>query len=480
MRLSEAAPVVRGILRGEDCLFEGVSIDSRRTRRGDLFVAVCGRRCDGHDFIGQAGQRGAAGALVSATSRHRIAQIKVDDTSAALGRLGAHWRRRFDRPVVAVTGSSGKTTVCRLLASILNQGGNCLAPRASFNNQWGVPLTLLRMRERHTHVVIEMGMNRRGEIETLSALTTPTIALINNVSPAHLDGLADLQSIAAAKAEIFSGLERTGTAVLNADDRFYDYWRQRAGVDNILSFGLRAESNKTESNKTGANKAGANKSAANKNDAEVSAAAISGSPAGSEFELRIARRRVGVRLPLPGRHNVVNALAAAAAAHAAGAGLRQIKSGLESATAAGGRLCPLDGLHGARIIDDSYNANPASSKAALDVLAGSEGERIAVFGCMAELGGQSDEFHYQVGLHARRCGIERLVGFGPADSSKIANYVRGFGPGAQRFDDLGDLLENLVPMLGGGVTVLVKGSRSAGMERVVSGLVALPEGGLSC
>ena len=477
MRLSQAAAITRGTLRGSDCLFDGVAIDSRRISHGDLFVAIRGERHDGHDFIDQAGKKGAAGALVcgagsgTGTGRH-APRITVDDTTVALGQLGAHWRSRFTQPVVAVTGSNGKTTVSALIASILNRGGNCLSPRASFNNQWGVPLTLLRMREHHTHVVIEMGMNHPGEIEYLSGLAKPDIALINNVAPAHLAGLVDLESIADAKAEIFSGLAPAGTAVLNADDPFYGCWLRcvranKAGVDKVVSFGLNQSSDVS---------------------ADVSATEISGGAGGSAFELNIKGQRIRVVLPLPGRHNVSNAVAAAAAAHAAGAGLEQIRSGLESFTALNGRLCPLDGLNGALIIDDSYNANPASTMAALDVLAGFGGERIAVLGPMAELGEQSDDFHYQVGAHGRRCGIDRLMCLGmcpemcpePADHSKIANYVRGFGPGAECFDNLGDLLDKLAPMLASGVTVLVKGSRSAAMERVVSKLVSKPEGGPRC
>lgn len=475
MRLSEAAAITHGALRGGDCLFHGVAIDSRRTRHGDLFVAIPGAQRDGHDFIGQAGDHGAVGALVSKAGEGGVAKIKVSDTTAALGQLGANWRRRFARPLVAVTGSNGKTTVSALIAAIFNGGGRCLSPRASFNNQWGVPLTLLRLREHHTHIVIEMGMNHPGEIEYLSALARPDVALINNVAPAHLAGLTDLRGIADAKAEIFSGLSPGGTAVLNTDDAFYDHWRRGIGAGRVLSFGTRET-------------------------AAVVAADISVDPQSSAFELRIggrgghdgqgghrggpdAARRVRVRLPLPGRHNVLNAAAAAAAAIAAGAGVEQIKAGLESFAALDGRLRPRAGLNGALIIDDSYNANPASVKAALAVLAGFDGGRIAVFGVMAELGAQSDALHREVGRHAHRCGIERLLCLGRKDSGAIAGYRDGFGAKTKCFDARGPLLAHLVPMLGSGVTVLVKGSRAAAMERVAARLVAeaaKPQGGSSC
>ena len=487
MSLSEAAAITHGALRGSDCLFHGVAIDSRRTHRGDLFVAIPpaagASGADGHDFIGQASAHGAVGALVSKAGLSGVgdagvAQIKVADTTAALGQLGANWRRRFDRPLVAVTGSNGKTTVSALIAAIFNGGGRCLSPRASFNNQWGVPMTLLRLREHHTHIVIEMGMNQPGEIEALSALARPSVALINNAAPAHLAGLTDLRGIADAKAEIFSGLIPGGTAVLNADDEFYDHWRRRArGAGRVLSFGTRKA-------------------------AGVVAADISVDPQSSAFELRIGgrggrggrgsprdARRIRVRLPLPGRHNVLNATAAAAATTAVGIGLTQIKAGLESCVALDGRLRPLAGLNGALIIDDSYNANPASVKAALEVLAGFDGGRIAVFGVMAELGAQSDALHREVGRHAHRCGIQHLLCLGPKDSGAVAGYMDGFGKKAKCFDAPGPLLAHLVPMLEAGVTVLVKGSRAAAMERVAAELVAeagaatamtMPRGGALC
>ncbi len=468
MRLSEAAAITHGALRGADCRFHGVAIDSRRIRRGDLFVAIAGARRDGHDFVARAGDHGAVGALVadagtgaSADAVTPVPQIAVPDTTAALGQLGAEWRSRFEIPLVAVTGSNGKTTVSAMLAAIFNAGGYCLSPRASFNNQWGVPLTLLRLREHHTHAVIEMGMNHPGEIATLSALARPGVALINNVAPAHLAGLADLQGIADAKAEIFGGLAGDGVAVLNADDQFYEHWLRRikAGKGRVLSFGVRETADVVA--------------------ADISTAAGVGTGTGTgdgggEFELRVGGQSARVRLPVPGRHNVLNAAAAAAAATAAGAGIAQVKAGLESFAAPDGRLRLRAGLNGALVIDDSYNANPASVTAALDVLAdyrNREGARVAVLGVMAELGGQSAEFHHQVGAHGRRCGIEHLLCLGPEKSDDLDGYARGFGLQTKRFGELNSLLAHLEPMLAKGVTVLVKGSRAAAMERVVAALV---------
>lgn len=494
MRLSEAAAITHGKLSGVthsgDQPFHGVAIDSRNLQRGDLFIAIAGEKRDGHDFLAQAGARGAVGALVAKSRNEetsqtsQLAQIKVHDTTVALGKLGAHWRRKFNLPLIAVTGSNGKTTVSALIAAIFNHGdgndhhnkngdkteiknddkhanknknGNpCLSPHASFNNQWGVPITLLRMREHHTHAVIEMGMNHGGEIKLLSKLARPDIALINNVAAAHLGGFDDLQGIANAKAEIFSGLAANGTAVLNADDQFYAYWRAAIGDGKVVSFGL-------------------------SETADVIASAISNTASGCEFLLTIGAQHARIALQILGQHNVRNAIAAAAAATAAGAGMQQIKAGLESFTAINGRLCKLRTPSGAVILDDSYNANPASMTAALDVLASFAGVRIAVLGAMAELGEQSAEFHRQIGAHCLRCRIEHLFCLdAPNNVANTANaaivgYLQGYGVHALRFLEVNSLQAYLSLYLTSGVTVLIKGSRMAAMERVVVALTAQTE-----
>ncbi len=445
MQLSQAAAITHGELHGDDGLFKSVTIDSRRIEDGDLFVAIPGTHYDGHDFIAKASAHGAVGALVSHMSVvGEVPQVRVKDTTTALGQLGAHWRTCFDFPIVAVTGSNGKTTVSGLIASILNQSGDCITPHNSFNNHWGVPLTLLRIRKHHTHAVIEMGMNQPGEIAYLSGLAQPDIALINNVATAHLAGFGCLQHIADAKAEIFTGLKRTGIAVLNADDPYYQVCLRHIGKREVLRFGVRGRMGDAST--------------------DISADIPSGTP--SKFELKVDRQHAHIRLKLLGKHNVRNALAAAAASHAAGATLPEIKAGLEGFTAIKGRLNPLKGINGAQIIDDTYNANPASSMAALDVLADFSGERIAVFGGMAELGAQSDSLHHQVGAHARRCGIDHWMSFGASRQ----HYASGFGAGAEYYDDLKRLTDRVVPLLSPDTTVLVKGSRSAAMERVVEKL----------
>ena len=453
MRLSAAAEIVGGKLTGRDDIFRGVVIDARECQAADLFVALPGRRRDGHEFIAQAAHRGAAAALVSRapsdTKAACLARVAVPDTTAALAQIGAHWRGRFNIPVAAVTGSCGKTTVSNLIASILNQTGNCLMPRGSFNNHWGVPLTLLRLRAAHTHAVLELGMNRRGEIAALSELVKPAVALINNAAPAHLAGLGNLRGIAAAKAEIMRGLDAAGTAVLNRDDAFYDYWARHAAAHTTLSFGLNATAQTC---------------------ADIRATDIAVDAAGSSFKLHIRKQCVRVRLPLLGRHNIRNALAASAVTHALGAPPARIAAGLAAAAAIPGRLRRGRGLNRARLLDDSYNANPSSCRAALDALAEFDGRRIAVFGAMAELGARSAELHREVGAHARHAGLDKLIIFGAAKDADLAAYAQGFGAPTPRFHQLADLIAMLSPLLAEDVTVLIKGSRAAGMERVVAAL----------
>lgn len=468
MRLAEAAKVVRGELRGEDAGFARVVIDSREVERGDLFVAIAGGRVDGHAFVGEAGRRGAVGAMVAGdvdvdVDGGGISQIRVADTTRALGALGGDWRRRFGMPVVAVTGSNGKTTVSALTAAILNEGGRCLAPRLSFNNQWGVPLTLLGLRAEHRYAVVEIGMNRRGEIGALSELVAPDIALVNNVAPAHLagEGLGSVANVAAEKADIFRGLKAGGVAILNADDAFH---RECAGGlgglggRRVVYFGVREAEAEAEVR-------------AEAGGLAVRAEKIRLGEDGSAFDLVVEGRRVEIRLPLLGRHNVQNALAASAAAFAAGAKVEEMKRGLEGFAALSGRLRARRGLGGARILDDSYNANPASAKAALDVLAEFAGERIAVLGAMKELGARSDDLHREVGAHGRARGIERLLCLGARGGSDIGNYARGFGGGAACYEDAERLVEELAPTLHNQATVLVKGSRAAAMERVATRLL---------
>ena len=450
MALSQAAAIVEGALHGEDAGFETVSIDSRQVGKDTLFVAIPGKKFDGHDFVNDAGNLGASGAMVSTLQDFSLPQIVVKDTTRALGQLGGKWRSRFELPVAAITGSNGKTTVTAMVASIFRQAGQCLAPEKSFNNQWGVPLTLLNLKQEHDFAAIEMGTNHRGEIEYLSRLTRPTIALINNVSTAHVEGLGSVQGIARAKAEVFAGMGPGGIAVLNADDPFYQFWCEQFHdcVENgrIITFGWHG-------------------------DLDIFCSNPEPGISSSQFDLNIEAISLDVSLPLPGEHNIMNALAAAAVAHAAEVGLEQIKSGLQAVEDVPGRLNFKHGVANSTIIDDSYNANPNSIRVAINALDRIPGRKIAVLGVMAELGESGPGYHNEIGHYARNHGIDQLFCYEPGQSGLAKQYAAGFGKGSILFDDIKVMIEEVKNLLTEDVVVLVKGSRSSRMERVVAELV---------
>lgn len=450
MGMFEAANIVNGNISGADCMFRSVTTDSRSVGQGDLFVAIPGQSFDGHDFISDAQSRGAVGAMVSSVTNSDIPQIKVSDTTAALGKLASQWRSRFDVPVMAITGSNGKTTVVSMIASILNTNGNCLSPDGSYNNQWGVPLTLLKLRNDFDYAVIEMGTNHPGEIKYLSLLTNPTIALINNVGSAHLEGLKTEQQISNAKAEIFSGLGANGVAVINADDKFYSQWTDQLNAErksvNVVTFGL-------------------------KNLADVTLEQLQLELLLSQFDLVIGNDRITINLPLPGEHNVKNALAAAAISHAAGMDMKTIKAGLESIKAVKGRLNFRGGHNNSTVIDDSYNANPHSVNAGIDVLSKFEGRKILVLGAMAELGKASKELHIGIGEYARQKNIDMLLCLASNSNDHSKYYEQGFNGETKVYDDVDELVRNLKENLQKDAFVLVKGSKSSGMGRVVENIV---------
>jgi UDP-N-acetylmuramoyl-tripeptide--D-alanyl-D-alanine ligase len=456
MTLSEVAMVTDGSLHGEDHRISSVSIDSRRVRHNGLFVAIPGERFDGHDYVGDAKARGAIGALVSRVVDDEINQVAVADTTCALGRLAAHWRRGFDVPVIGVTGSNGKTTVTAMLRHILAVSGSPLSPRESYNNQWGVPLTLLRMHAGHSHAVIEMGMNHTGEIAYLTGITQPTVALINNAAAAHLEGVGTLDQVARAKGEILSGLRADGVAVLNRDDRYFDLWRMRCGGCRIIGFGVAPE-------------------------ADIRAREIRTGAGNVRFRLEGAAGNAQVSLQVAGRHNVMNAVAAIAAGHAAGVPLVDMVRGLEDFDGIPGRLRHTRAAGGAALIDDSFNANPASMAAAIDVLSATGGRRVLVVGAMAELGDSTEALHASVGEQARNAGIERLLVLDDSGFSGLEGYRHGFGGGTEWFSDVTALVEALGDDTREGSTILVKGSKSSRMGRVVAALeTAMDSGGTSC
>ena len=441
MTLSAAATVLKGTLHGADAEFSGVSTDTRTLRAGDLFVALAGPRFDGHGFVNEAAAKGAVGALVSRVPDADIATVQVADTHLGLGQLGAHWRRQFQIPVIAVTGSNGKTTVKNMIAAILNERGPGLATQGNLNNDIGVPLTLLRLKTGDRHAVIEMGMNHPGEIDYLTKLARPTIALINNAAAAHLAGLGSVEAVAHAKGEIYAGLGDDGIAVVNVDDAYAGLWRGLAAAHRVISFGL-------------------------DQPADVSAE-YALDAGGSTIHLKTQQGEISMRLSLLGRHNVLNALAAGSAALAAGASLADIQAGLEKLKTISGRLEVKRGRHGARVLDDTYNANPGSLAAGVEVLKAASGERVLVLGDMGELGDAAHDIHRRVGQLAKSLGIEHLYALG--ELSRAA--VEAFGKGAKHFDSHEALIKALRKTLHDGSTVLVKGSRLMKMEQVVAGIV---------
>ncbi len=440
MSLSLLADALKAKHHGRDAVFTGVSTDTRALAKGDLFVALTGPHFDGHGFLSEAIAAGAAGALLGRTTETPLPYVEVADTRLALGRFAAFWRKQFAIPVVAVTGSNGKTTVKEMIAAILAGTGKGCVTRGNLNNDIGVPLTLLRLRADDKYAVIEMGMNHRGEIEYLTNLARPTIALITNAAEAHLAGFASVEEIARAKGEIFSGLAATGTAIVNADDAFCTLWKSLAAPRKTVTFGL-------------------------EQPADISAV-YRHEGLGCVLHLKTPHGDTDMRLPLLGKHNVMNALAATGAALAAGATLPDVRAGLEKLKAVAGRLEVKPGISGARVIDDTYNANPASVAAGLQVLREFTGERVLVLGDMAELGPSAAAIHRRVGELARSLGIQRLFALGEL----TRHAVEAFGKGARHFDSPETLVDALLDCLHGETTVLVKGSRVMRMERVVAGI----------
>jgi UDP-N-acetylmuramoyl-tripeptide--D-alanyl-D-alanine ligase len=452
MRLSELARIVDGELRGADRRFDAVGTDTRTLDAGALFIALRGPNFDAHDFVAAAAARGAVAALVERDVGTTLPGVYVTDSRRALGRLAAAWRGRFDIPLAAVTGSNGKTTVKGMLAAILAARGPCLSTRGNLNNDIGVPLTLLELRREHRSAVIEMGANHPGDIDYLTHLARPTVAVITNAAPAHLAGFRDVAGVARAKGEIFSGLTVDGTAVINGDDAHAGLWRALAAPHRIVSFGLA-------------------------HPADVTARDLRGTAdLGWSFVLATPAGEAAVDLGLCGRHNVMNALAAAAVAHAAGMDVAEIARGLAAMRAVERRLQLKRGPGGARIIDDTYNANPGSVAAALEVLAASgAGAKILVLGDMGELGAAGRTLHEQVGRQARAAGVDRLYAVGELAAAAAA----AFGAGAMHFPAQQALIEALRGDLAGAetaVSVLIKGSRSMCMERVVDAVVAAADG----
>jgi len=455
MSLREAATVIGARLIGEDVGFDSVSTDSRTLARGALFVALRGERFDGRRFIGSAKEHGAAAAMVtegpeSGAKTQELPFIVVNDTRVALGRLAAHWRGRFRIPLVAVTGSNGKTTVKEMIAAILRAHfgeSQTLATEGNLNNDVGLPQTLLKLRRGHSAAVVELGINRPGETATLAAIVSPTVALINNAQREHQEFMKGVAEVAREHGAVFAAMRPGGTGVINADDEFSGYWRDLLAGRRVRDFGLDKP------------------------------AQVGGrhrfTHFGSEIELRTPEGSTKVELHADGRHSVLNAFAAAACALAAGASLDAVARGLAAFRPVGGRMQRRTARSGAKLIDDSYNANPDSVRAAIDVLAAEGGAKVLLLGDMGEVGERGVEFHQEIGRYARDKGIDRLYAAGTLSRA----CVEAFGEGARHFATVEDLIAAAQADLRPRTTMLVKGSRFMRMERVVRALAPDPSAG---
>ena len=450
LRLSELLAVLDARLVGADAQFSAVATDSRKIEPGQLFIALTGPNFDGHDYLAAVAAKGAVAALVEReVSGVELPQLLVADARVALGQLGALNRQAYQGPLAAVTGSSGKTTVKEMLASILRAGlgGPVLATRGNLNNDLGAPLTLLELAPQHVAAVIELGANHVGEIAYTVGLTQPQVAIITNAGSAHVGEFGGPDKIIEAKGEILEGLPASGTAILNLDDKAFTVWQQRNGSRSVLSFALR-------------NSAADFYTSELARDARGCVAFTLQSPAGS------AR----IQLNLLGEHNVANALAAAAAAHALNVPLVGIQAGLESLQPVKGRAVAQLATSGARVIDDTYNANPISMCAAVDILAGFSGRTVLVLGDMGELGEWAEQGHRDVGAYAAG-KVDTLYAVGPL----MAHAVAAFGPQGHHFADQASLIAAVLHESAGS-SILIKGSRSAAMEHVVAALCGKDHG----
>ncbi|KVE27885.1 UDP-N-acetylmuramoyl-tripeptide--D-alanyl-D-alanine ligase [Burkholderia singularis] len=452
LTLREAAAMIPGatVLGDEHASFARVSTDSRTAGPGDLFVALKGERFDAHDFLNDVAARGVSAALVSRSlAEWHLPALKVADTRAALGALAHGWRTRFAVPVVAVTGSNGKTTVKEMIAAIFSAAVGeqaRLATSGNLNNDIGLPLTLLRLCAAHRLAVVELGMNHPGETETLARIAAPTVALVNNAQREHQEFMATVEAVALEHASVIHALGPDGVAVFPADDAYAGIWRVAATGNRIVDFALHGA-------------------------VPATSAAVTGTLDGNRLAIETPDGSIDVQLRALGEHNARNALAATAAALAAGVPLAAVKAGLEAFEPVKGRLqvkrATAGLLAGATLIDDTYNANPDSMRAAIDVLAAQSAPRVLVIGEMGEVGDEGPAFHREIGAYARERGIDALFALGAATQPACDAY----GAGAQRFDDAQALIAALgAAGFGARATLLVKGSRYMKMERVVDAL----------
>lgn len=459
LKLSTAADWMNAKLLGEDCVFEdcvfqGVSTDTRAVQKGNLFVAIKGEKVDAHHFLAEAKANGAVAAIVEDYQADvALPQLQVENSIMALGQLSKKYRQGFSLPLAAVTGSCGKTTVKEMLASILSLGGPILASQGNLNTEVGLPLTLLRLSSQQLCGVVEMGARKKGDIRYLMSLAQPDVTLITNAGVAHLEIFGSERGIAEAKGEIFSSLKPTGTAVINIDDENAGYWRNLLTTQRIVSFALQAKNRAATS------------------PIDFYAENTLETPDATEFDLHTPIGTRKIHLKAFGKHSVSNALAAAAVAYALGISLGDIVAGLEKFLPVTGRLQIKQGKEGLKIIDDTYNANPVSVKAALAVLANSKEKKIFVMGDMLELGANAAELHKQMGEAALALGIDTMYGIG----NLTKEAIKAFGAKAKHYADKASLIQALQTeelLNEGNKTILVKGSRGMRMEEIVQALLS--------
>lgn len=425
-----------------DILITGVCIDSRQVKPGNLFIALRGERFDGHDFIQEASAKGAVAVLCHQVNNEvDIPQFVVADTLQALAKIATYHRQTITCPIIALTGSNGKTTVKEMIASILPQPAH--ATHGNLNNHIGAPLSVLQLTPEHRYAVFELGANHLGEIAYTAAVVKPQVALINNIAPAHIGEFGSIDGVAHAKGEIYQALALNGTAVVNNDDDYAHFWDELLVGKKALRFSLTKP-------------------------ADVYAQGIHFNEQGcAHFELILPTGDAKVMLQVPGEHNVRNALAAAACCYAVGIALSDIVKGLEQFRGVAGRMTFLNGKNKSLVIDDTYNANLRSVLTAVDVLAKRDGRRILVLGDMGELGDWTQRHHEEVGQAALRQGIDLLMTCGI--HSKYTS--KAFGASAKHYNSQEELARDLLHKLDANTTVLVKGSRSAAMEKIVRQLV---------
>ncbi|MFK5913214.1 MAG: UDP-N-acetylmuramoyl-tripeptide--D-alanyl-D-alanine ligase [Woeseiaceae bacterium] len=441
MSLMQISEILSASFTGEDIIVNGISTDTRTIQGGELFIALKGPNFDGHKFIELAFEKGAAACLIQEDildNSDRL--VNTNDTHKALGLLAKAWREEFNIPVFAITGSNGKTTVKEMISSIISQNQDVMATHGNFNNDIGVPLTLFRLNKNNEAAVIEMGANHVSEISYLTQLTLPTVAIITNIGSAHLDGFGSLDNTAKAKSEIFLGLAENGTAIINADDDFYNTLKANAANYNILTFGVN-------------------------NKADITATARTNHD-GCLLNVSTPKGQCEVKLQLLGNHNVMNALAAIAATTAAGYPLSQIVKGLENLKPVAGRLQVKQGVNESCVIDDTYNANPTSLYAAINVMQNFSGKRYLALGDMGELGANEEQIHSEAGTYAKTHGVDALYSYGHLAN----NAAKTFGSPSYSYNKQEDMIDALKKDLAKDVTLLVKGSRSMHMENVVNEL----------